>query len=574
MPQAIYPDQQTRAYDALAATLTENTARSGGTFDSVEAGKVLSELKHGRDSAKIPSEFAAVLDSVETGDAKRDDASYHDMAKAVLDGISLYEQEHGEAPSGDVLRWAMHQASTTTPNAIREMREKGHIVGTFDSASASSEHHDVNSMQVNRAVIAVTTAMAEALPGFAMYLPADIGSNEAPLIIVSHRAGSDWGGYGKGDILDGVSGGKPYISSARIVRMANTSGTWSGKFTAKINPADDELCVADAPEVKLLRGRSQVFVDGLYAGGETNSTGSNASSPMSGEVVISGTSHVMSGAIQPATGIVTGITFTPALPADTKVHVEAFIDYESQPELTPEFNTDSQKFTLKANAWRFKARQTIDSRTQFANEVGLDISAEAMMSGRTQYAQERHFQVIQRLNMLAGHNVESFNFAQSSQEQFKVRAQIWADFAPVVGVVDQRMANLTMDHGSSHMYVGERIAAQVVGLPPEIFTPSGISPRPGIYRIGNWMGKDVYYNPRAKETASSSRILLIGRSNQVARNPIILGDAVAPTQIPLSTNDDLSKGMAYYGRSFTQVNPHRESAMGVAAIDVTGLPTT
>ncbi|MOA09144.1 hypothetical protein D3C78_1289540 [compost metagenome] len=65
--------------------------------------------------------------------------------------------------------------------------------------------------------------------------------------------------------------------------------------------------------------------------------------------------------------------------------------------------------------------------------------------------------------------------------------------------------------------------------------------------------------------------MCVGRATDVTRNPFVLGDAVAPTVIPLAVNADLKTGAGFYARNFTAVNPHQASAMGCALINVTNL---
>ena len=70
--------------------------------------------------------------------------------------------------------------------------------------SATSMHHDPISLQPNRAVVAILSAAGEPIP-FAHYLPADIGSNQAILAIMNHRAGNTFGAYEQDGLMDGVS---------------------------------------------------------------------------------------------------------------------------------------------------------------------------------------------------------------------------------------------------------------------------------------------------------------------------------------------------------------------------------
>jgi len=66
----------------------------------------------------------------------------------------------------------------------------------------------------------------------------------------------------------------------------------------------------------------------------------------------------------------------------------------------------------------------------------------------------------------------------------------------------------------------------------------------------------------------SAEILAVGRATDVTRNPVVLGDAVPPTLIPLAVNADMRIGAGFYARNFTAVNPHGPSSRGFAKIEV------
>ena len=110
-------------------------------------------------------------------------------------------------------------------------------------------------------------------------------------------------------------------------------------------------------------------------------------------------------------------------------------------------------------------------------------------------------------------------------------------------------------------------------LPREVFEPSGVAERPGIFRIGRLFGRfEVYYTPKGiTESDTASQVLCVGRATDVTRNPFILGDAVPPTVIPLSVGADLKQGAGFYARNFTAVNPHGPSSLGCALINITNL---
>jgi len=424
-------------------------------------------------------------------------------------------------------------------------------------------------LQTNRAVVAIVSMLAEAIP-FAHYLPADIGSNEAKLAIMTHNAGTTYGGYEAGGNMDGVLSGKPFVTSARVHTLTFDTPTWEGSLTRV--QTDENTCNQAADGVKLIRGRTLVYVAGRVVGQEASSSGSGASS-LAGSITIAGTQHVLSGTVNTDTGRVDAV-FTPVLPAGYVPVVEGFIDYE-RGETAPQLVSAVETFLLHAKPWRVTTSLSIDARTQMANELGLDPYGESVLAIQTQFANERHYEVLAKAKRMAAGNQQTFDFAYATRGAALVRSEIWQDFASVLGAVDQQMAVDTLNHGVTHLYVGKFVAAQLMSMPSTIFQPSGISARPGIYRLGRLFGRyEVYYTPHLITEAangSSGEILCIGRATDVTRNPFVLGDAVAPTVIPLAVNADLRSGAGFYARNFTAVNPHGPSAMGAAKINVTNL---
>ncbi len=552
---SVYHKRETAEVAQFVETL-KNEAAKGGVFDSAAADDFVSTAINQSGSVKVPEKLKIVLDEA-------DDKTAAMVTRAIFDGANTYERMHGAPAPADLLEQAIHLAYGTSNEARRAMLD-----------SASSNASDPLSLQPNRAVVAILTTLSEAIP-FAHYLPADIQSNEAKLAIMTHQAGKDYGRYTQGALMDGAFSGDTYISSSRehkceiVLDAGNPTGAITGKLTSI--QTDGDTCNPAAPEVKLLRGRSLVYVNGLIAAREVSGTGTGPS-VVSGQTSIAGTVHQISGTVHPDTGVI-ALVSTPPMAATNSVVVEGFIDYERAPELTPSIVTAVDTFQLFAKPWRVTTHQTIDSRTQMANELGLDPYSEGVIGIQAQFANERHYEVLRKAKRLAKQNTDTFNFNWSNAGDFKVRADVWRDFGSVLGAASQRMAIATLNHGITHLYVGEKIAAQLSSLQKDIWEPSGIVERPGIFRLGRLFGRyDVYYTPKeVTESADAAEILCVGRATDVTRNPFVLGDAMAPTVIPLAVNADMKTGAAFYARNFTAVNPHQPSAMGCALITVTDL---
>lgn len=558
--QANYAMESTRKMAAFLDSIQqqqEDGADSRAVFDSV---------KNGTYETSPPEAVDRLMGMFPAGHE-------HRVLDSITAGISEYTERHGVAPTADLVEAAVQQGMS----ARRGINSDGRVLDDV-TASSSSEHSANLSLQSNRAIVAIMSAIAEAIP-FAGYLPVDIGSNQAKLAILSHVSGSTYGDYATGAIMDGTSVGDVFASSQRQALINAAGGTMPAlpaafAFTAtNLTGASAGFCDPAGTAVPVLRGRTVVYVAGIPVTTEARTTSGSAT--LSGTVVLSGTSYTITGTINPDNGVGAISAITPALPAGTEMTVQAFVDLEKSPALIPSMIVRADTWDLFANPWRIKTNATIDSSTQLRQELGLDAQSEALMALRTQVAMERHYQALAYVKSLGANISATHDFRFTSEHDFKSRAQMWVDFSSTMGVVDQRMAEITMDHGVTHLYVGKFVAAQMMGLPADIFTPSGIVARPGVYRVGRLFGKyEVYYSPkRVTEAAdgSTSQIVAVGRSSQPGRCPVILGDAVAPTFMPLALNADFVSQSGMYARDFTQVNPHVPSALGCALINLTNL---
>lgn len=556
--QAIAQRQSMVEAGAFVEKLRENAVGQSGTFDSAAASDFVAGAIN-QNTVKVPKQLEALFDEV-----SKEGSGV--VMRAILDGVDMYQAEHGVPAPADLIEQSFHLAFGTTDSAAKQ----------YALDSASNVHSDQLSLQPNRAVVAILSAFAEAIP-FAHYLPADIGSNEAKLAILSHQAGATYGMYSAGGLLDGANAGDPFITSSRVSKVTVAAGAIpTGQLTSV--QATRDTCTAvgtnGAVAVNLLRGRTQVYIGGKKVAAEVTSNQSGTgSSTIAGQVVIASTTYTIGGTINTDTGA-HALTSTPMLPNGTDIVIEGFIDYERQPSITPNIITIADTYQLFAKPWRVFTQTTPDTQSQMANELGLDPYSESIIAIQNQFGMERHYEVLTKALRLAVNNTASMDMAWATQGQQKTRPQlIQEQLGSILGAVSQQMALDTLAYGISHLYVGKYMAAQLRLLPNDIFQSSGIQARPGIHRIGRLFGLyDVYYTPKIlTDSNTASQILCVGRAPDVSRNPFVLGDAVAPSVTPLAIGTDLKRGAGFYARNFTEVNPHSQSASGCALISVTNM---
>lgn len=524
------------------------------------------------DAAKsVLSDNGIVIPNVVSGMLARYDEKVHaKILDSVLSGMSNYQREHGFAPDPSFVEFAVG-------SALRSVSPLGDLaIPGIRLDNATNNHHDQLSLQPAVAMVSIMAQFAEAIP-YAAYLPADVKSNEARLAIMSNKAQSDFGDYLDGASLDGIAGGDGYLDSERMCTLSINGGGGSAltfTVTQKASNAVGGIAVAGGNvAMPLLPGRTTLWVNGLPAGRETDSytSGSNA---IAGQAVIGGTTYTISGTVNSATGVIS-VTSSPVLPAGTVLEALAYIDYEKAPDYAPKIGTDVTVYRMFARSSRGIVKSTIDAMTQMTNELSLDPRGQALMSLRSQYAQERHYRVIRKMLRIAANLTDTWAYGYSTQIAQKSRSDIWQNLFPILGGLSQTMANRTVDHGINTLYLTGELAAQVKGLPSDMWEPSGITDRPGIYRLGRLNRQwDCYYTPKGLTESGGgdvSQILAVGRASNVARNPIVLGEAVPGMILPLAMNGDMVTSDGFYTRNFTEVNPHVPSAQGAALINVTGI---
>lgn len=559
----IYAPDTTLAADEQKVNELLRLSRAGGAMlDSTSdtAVKAIGEAIKNADDM-LPARMAPLMAAV-------DEKHRPQVLASLLDGIRRFEYEHGFTPSADMIDSALAQGLAVADGSAAILPSGV----TLDSVSGSLQSTPL-SHQPNRIAVAICGGLAESIP-FGAYLPSDLSSSESKLAIVNSVAASNFGSYKDGDILDGVNSGQHYISPERTVlaAMAGDRATATFAFKSGLD--------GSGGAVPLMPTRTYVKVQGLKVAIEINPNATTAERQIAGQVKVrnaeSGavTTHGISGSVTFAAGTGT-LAFSPELPAGVVPKVVAFIDYEAKPDLTPSIKTKAESFSLFCTEYRVLMQTTPGARNQAQNELGADFLTVSVNSARRQLANERYYQALEKVREVAAITGKMFDFDAANQLLQKSRAQRWRDFAAFLGEVDQQVANNTMEYGISMLFVGAKGASNFRTMGADDFTPSGVQARPGIYRVGRYKNQyDVYYTPRhVNETATSLEMLAIGRAAQVARNPVVFSDALAPTLIPLGILSDLKSGAALYGRNLTEINPHDLSAMGCALITVENVDT-
>ena len=555
--------------------LGNNTPEEQGILDSAAA---ISESLSGGDSLNLPVGFKQFFGEVSATDRVI-------IAGGILDSIAQYEAAHGQAVPPDLMEAASNLLGSFTQQGIHDSLSQGGIMSItpsqynqfLDDATTSSP--DGGSLQANRAVVAVQNLLTTALP-WGGYLPSDINSGEAKLIIVNHQAGSTFGQYAEDASIDGANSGKRFFDARRThtVTGDGTTANLTGQLTTI--QATSETCAtvgSGATAAKLVKGSTSVYIQG-HKVAKVAIDNEATSQSISGSVVLTSTTYTLSGTISADTGAFT-LTSSPVLPLGIDAVIESFIDYNRQPEVIPTLKLSANKFSLYARPFRGFMQVGIESLMQIRQEAGIDPLTELNRTLQVQVGNGKHYRALEYARRLAKNNsYPAWNMSTWLDSGAQTRSQNMADISIPLMAVSQQMAIDTNVTGVTHLYVGKVVAAWLQTLVMGgRFVPSGLRNVPQIFRLGRLDGLyEVYYSPDQTETTDGSgittaKILCVGQSGDVARSGIILGTAIAPIMLPIGNTFDLKQGVGYMEKTFIEPNPHLPSSKAFAEITLTGL---
>lgn len=534
---------------------------TSGTFDSGAAAEVASSIINSPESAHDVPESVRQLLASSSAFKTQSMSGGAVLLNAVFDAGNEYRRAHGVDMPADMLAYALTMAQRDTPEGHR----------TYDSAVSGLAS---NATAINpRAPLISFLGMAQnGAPDWIHYLPAD-AKGEARLGILRHFSGKKAASYEADESLDGDNGGKPLFTAFRRHTCAVAGQNITGKLT---NTQLDATCDPAGEVMVFQRGRAELTIFGhrvaMAPQQDSNST-LTGNEVVSGQVTLGASVYVISGTWNPSNGDI-ALTSSPALPAGVNPVFYAPINYEhaSMGEKVASVSVAYDQWPIFATPTRGIVTTTIDAKTQMSGELGIDPLGESQVALLTQIGNERHVEAVRRMREIAdGLPAVQYDFSWPSRSPQLSRSQIFGDFAPTLAQANMSMIALTMDHGVSHAYVGRRLAAIMMSLPPDMFTPSGLRPTVGIWRIGTFMGSvSVYYDPRANtyETASTSKMLLIGKGTDPARNPMVFGDVTAPIIQQLGNTTSQVIGATFYSKGFAAVNPHKPSACSAVNVEI------
>ncbi|WP_410472119.1 hypothetical protein ACGTJS_11100 [Faucicola mancuniensis] len=514
-------------------------------------------------------------------------------------GIAIYKKRNGGAePSANVI----YDALITAVNTCTEHSTDQKIKAQFDSLSF--EHHEALSVVPAQIMVTILTNIANSLPMVAK-LPNPIGSNEVPLIYGRTVANMRMGATEKGDYIDGVKAGHPYLENRHTLIMEKAGADFSTPihvgYTKQVNADHTIGFVADTttPKAPFLGGRVVITVKGVPVANDhykshPTQTGVSKLQPIGDKAItVDGKEYLVTTGSADLDNHTVSVTFDTSKtePEQNEVHVQVIFDYERKkpnskeyvltpPGMDMEFNMAS----VYASPMRTESTATIDAITQMRNELNLDWRVAVLAATQQKYYLEQNARLLREQVMSclqqANHTVvfdaqkagvqytnfgDGFTAIKASINNAKVALSEMVNF-PIAGV---------------DIFVGKKGAGVFMSMTTTEYTPTGVSygDNTSIYQIGTMTdGTRIYYVPDSlawlDETGATTTAtaLLLPRPTTPTRSPFVGTTAVAP--MTLTANyDAFAEHTAIYSRMGADRNPHPDFGNQAMLIQMLNLPS-
>lgn len=517
------------------------------------------------------------------------DTDFHkDIFDSVGYGIEQYKAKNGgEMPNPNVLTAALYAAK----QAIGGYKET-HV---FDDIT--NIEHETNAIVPSLAVTTIAAFISQANPAVA-YIPNINGSNLVPIVAARYVADRTRGAMVEGDYIDGENASLPYVDSHMKFAMALDTGS-TYEVISRVAYANYDAKTPDATTdlAPFLPNHVSIRVNGVEVAHsrqrrEEDRKGTFSLLPTAG-VTIGATTYTVTGSTVDFDTHEIVVTFSAALPVGVKAYAHVVLDFERKDankinrllplaglSLKPEYGE------LLAAPVSFGVSANINTLTQLANELNVSLTAAAMMALQSKYYLEQTIRLLSEGRDRAIAQGRSYEFDASRgvtgnlSAAYNETGQLIKEALKTISyaqlVVKQAAGGAT---GAFDLYVGDTAAVFMRTLMSDFFKTTN-APYAGygeIVRIGTLNdGTNVYHAPNASrlctESDKTSSMLLVGRGNEVVRNPFV-GHIASPMQVLEAKRDPLEINLAAHARIAADVNPIGRYADQVAVINMINLPS-
>ena len=482
-----------------------------------------------------------------------------DEAGIVVDRIAAsidqYKKRFGVLPADSALHSGFEKARAILKGDSPNQKIRAIRSGMAQLDSASNYHQDGLSLRAGITLASVLSTLSSANP-FSGIIPFNMGSNEAKFVLITPRAGNDYGAYRENQIIVGKDSGEPFALAGRLqvpTGTANGANTdYVTSFHECVTPvAGGYVGDATSPAVRILAGRTLIIVDGMEVATDMRSTNQSTNVQNSGTTTInssfnlrgSAQQYTITGTCNVDTGAV-AFTISPSLPVSVDnphtVRVMGYIDWERNSSRTNKKERrgsiihDTAEFTIYAEEATLQSSVSLGAEMQANQELGISFASLSLGANDIVQA-ERVKRVLTLGSLVADHSgfSRTLPLDMSTSLNAKTVGEAITDaIAMTIEEIEAQMVADTWMATPAFVYVPALLVPYVRRM--QGFQNYDLGIKAGIYYIGSMNGKSFYCVPNMKsifgeyDPDGSEAIMLIsgGDSTDPARAPIIMGDAI------------------------------------------------
>lgn len=482
--------------------------------------------------------------------------------------IAEYANKHGRYPSEDMLANAHRQVETMLAESAKE-KHTGFHSAMFEAANGDMRDSQGVMRQALFAALILPVALGATTGDMVTFVPCE--RDETKIYKIEQIAGSTFGHYNKGDVLDMQSAGEysqfqhsRWVQSADLTGAAASTGDTS-LYVQKLETVAAGASAATAPtsghEWPIRPGRCLLVVNGIrsrnYDDGGDGKTGI---------LTFEGDGTTFTNSIAVKIDYEKGsFTFDEAnwkkVKADSKIGLVYELDVEMKADLIPLINQKMKSFLVKPSQYAIATEYTIQALTDAQREFGLDLHSQLFNGARNFLSHETDMKRI-REALFRNVNNASYDVTLAATQNL----DNWiVGFRRILHAESVAMVNRTKAGGIRGGFAGVNVVNLLKALPAAVWTPApGYVESPYIQLAGTLFGVYRIYEVPSRVTdqfkkqqlgLTADSIFFYGRGDNIGDAGMIAGDAIPALPFVHPTNPNLVNRTTLWGVAINQVHP-------------------
>ncbi|MGI3093915.1 hypothetical protein ACRTEP_21005 [Vibrio diabolicus] len=493
------------------------------------------------DAARMGGIRAAIANEPMFESVQMSDEAKVGVVTAMQSAVRNYEQTHGELPRDEIMASAY---KTVSNMMLLEGRSENGSNGAMMLESIGQSLSESTGVEIRAKMVGLVlpvlleTATLDAVT----MIPA--GASEAEIFKVYRRAGSDFGGYKKGDEIDQTTVGHYTSMKQRYPFVAEQRP--DGVKTSFTFNSETDLPNSSIP-IPFRKGSVSLWVNRKRIARESAS----GQTTLVGTALIESTEYTINVTIDRSAGKVT-VAPTSALPENVELHVEFEVDIESKPELIPVIDHDMDSQTIHPSQNVVAADATIQAIFTMQREFNTDIKSMQMSHMRNTLAAEKSQRHLTDMKFVT-YKEETFNIYTPDGEDWRMKRERLHE---VLLSISQKILADTKVTGMTGMFAGSYASTILKSLgAPHFIPPANYRESNSIHYAGRLFGVWKVY--QAPIVLDAGEIICYGRGTSHSEAGYVAGDAISATMYTHPIGANMRARNTLYELAYGEVHPYQ-----------------